>query len=67
MGKYDNLTDYEELKKISPRIDVEKWSVLVSIANELAEENRLKRLEIRLTVDWNVRDIKYLEELEDQA
>ena len=69
MGKYDNLTDYEELKKISPRIDVEKWSVLVSIANELAEANRLKRIEILVKYGGYIfikRD-EMVKELKDRA
>ena len=66
MGKYDNVTEFEKDLDFNGR---EKWAVLISIANELAEANRLKRLELlRLKLPYNEDEIpNWAKDLEDQA
>ena len=46
MGKY-NFRDYGKHLFDSENIEVEKCAVLFYIANELAEANRLKRVELK--------------------
>jgi len=76
MGKYDGTTEFETLcTSANPlRVESEKWSVLVSIANELAEANRLKRLELSHFITMKINkcdniksDSLLPKELEDQA
>ena len=57
MGKYKLKVDFSE--------SFEKQVQLLNIANELAEANRLKRLELRKYTD--LPDLLDREELEDKA
>lgn len=59
MGKYDSRIDIVDASMLD--IVAKKW-----VANELAEMNRLKRLELKgktLNDDWKIAQ----EELEDKA
>ncbi|HSA75480.1 MAG TPA: hypothetical protein VLE21_04760 [Candidatus Nitrosocosmicus sp.] len=68
MGKYNNTDNFSELLKRDRNIEVEKWAILVTIANELAEANRLKRIEIRLNMNFDkFHDKELSKELEDNA
>lgn len=69
MGKYQYKISYEEA--IKQGVSKEEYSreaskncIMTWIANELAETNRLKRLELRITYDLSDRQ---LQELDDKA
>ena len=73
MGKYDNKFDHSDIRHA-------EVTVKIMIANELAEANRLKRLELSLNIQddkfghsgqgtgyWITDNDKVKKELEDQA
>ena len=71
MGKYDEL--WEQLSTDEASNKLTRNSILFSIANELAESNRLKRLELKITTNPYLFKSKkdydklFVKELEDKA
>ena len=65
MGKYSFEDCGKGKSELNPSIKY--WHIQLMIANELAEANRLKRLEIKFTYpDKSLREL-ITKELEDQA
>ena len=67
MGKYTQIGFVMSYKESPSEYERAKYEAIIDIANELAEANRLKRLEMRHNLGMITSRKEMKEELEDKA